>query len=358
MDYITDAMEMVDDMSQPAFCVREGVIVKVNPAARSRMIEPGTKIRSILLTGCEEYAEFTAGRLYLTLSVCAQPAGAAVSRKKDFDLFILDRLTDSPELRAMALAAQALREPLSAIMLAADGLFGSPKLAADPGASAQAANINKGLYQMLRLISNMSDASRYSADSGAHQEVREICGLLAEIFDHAAALTEHTAVTLEYAGLPEEIFCPVDAEKLERAIFNTISNAVKFSPAGSVIRAKLTHCGSKLYLSIQDGGCGIPDERSMFARYAREPGVEDGRLGVGLGIVLICCAAVQHGGAVLVDHPVETGTRVTMTIAIHRGGGALRSPRFHIDYAGERDHGLIELADSLPAALYDPQKIN
>ena len=33
--------------------------------------------------------------------------------------------------------------------------------------------------------------------------------------------------------------------------------------------------------------------------------------------------------------------------------GAVRSPRLFIDYAGERDHGLLELSDTLPAELYD-----
>ena len=36
----------------------------------------------------------------------------------------------------------------------------------------------------------------------------------------------------------------------------------------------------------------------------------------------------------------------------------LRSPKMRIDYAGERDHGLIELSDVLPAHLYDPETIN
>lgn len=360
MDYFTDAMEMVDDISQPAFCVREGLIVKVNAAARSRMLEPGTPVGTILLTGSEEYAEFSGGRLYLTLSVCAQPAGAAVSRKNGFDLFLLEQESDAIQLRAMALAAQQLREPLSSVMLAADRLFESAGLTGIPGADTQAANINKGLFQLLRIVSNMSDASRYGNDAAPRQETREICGLVAEVVDHAAALAEYTGVILEYTGLPEQIFCPVDAEKLERAVFNILSNAIKFSQPGSTVRAKLTRHGSKLHLSVQDSGFGIPEalRSSMFIRYTREPGVEDGRFGVGLGMRLICCAASQHGGTVLVDQPGPVGTRITMTIAIRRLGGTLRSPRLHIDYAGERDHGLIELSDSLPAALYDPKRIN
>ncbi len=86
--------------------------------------------------------------------------------------------------------------------------------------------------------------------------------------------------------------------------------------------------------------------------------MEDGRYGIGLGLVLIRAAAALHGGTVLVDHPAGTGTRITMTLAIRPvTGKELRSPMLKVDYAGERDHGLLELADILPVTLYDPKKV-
>ena len=74
-------------------------------------------------------------------------------------------------------------------------------------------------------------------------------------------------------------------------------------------------------------------------------------------LVLVHAAAALHGGTVLVDHPTETGTRITMSLAIRTGSGAkLRSPMLKVDYAGERDHGLLEFADILPSSVYDPRK--
>ena len=86
--------------------------------------------------------------------------------------------------------------------------------------------------------------------------------------------------------------------------------------------------------------------------------VEDSRYGLGLGMVLIRSTAAVHGGTVLVDHPEGSGTRITVSFAIHQGEATLRSPRMRIDYAGERDHGLIELSDVLPAHLYRSELIN
>ena len=70
--------------------------------------------------------------------------------------------------------------------------------------------------------------------------------------------------------------------------------------------------------------------------------------------MLVRSAAASHGGAVLIDQPEGGGARVTMTIAIRQStSGTLRSPILRVDYAGERDHALVELSDVLPAQCYE-----
>lgn len=355
MNQITDAMEMVSHLSHPAFCVRDGMIVHVNTAAAGRMIEPGTAISQLLKTGTEEYAEFTGGCLYLTLTVCGQELGFSVSRKNGFDLFHLVQDAENHALQAISLAARELREPLASIMISTDHLF--PEGSEDAAVNNQLSRINRGLFQMLRLISNMSDADRYTSGT-ASMEVKNIPAFLDEVFSKTAALVERSGVQLTYTGINDAIYGLVNTEMLERAVLNIVSNALKFMPQGGTIQAKLLRRGQKLYLSILDSGSGIPENArsDLFSRYAREPGVEDGRFGIGLGLVLIRSAAQQHGGTVLVDQPAESGTRVTMTLAIRPGASDhVRSPILKVDYAGERDHGLLELSDVLPADLYKPQ---
>lgn len=356
MNQITEAMEMVEHLRHPAFCVQEGIIVKVNTAASNRMIVPGTPVDQLLKTGVEEYREFSDGCLYLTLDVCGQELGFSVSRKNGFDLFHLEQDAQNSELQAMALAARELREPLASIMISTDHLF--PDGSDDPAINAQIARINRGLYQMLRLISNMSDAGRYAAADAVTTEVKNVSALLDEIFSKAAVLVEHSGISLEYTGISEAIYASVNSELLERAVLNVISNALKFTPQGGSIQAKLLRRGNKLYLSMLDNGSGIPENArsSLFSRYVREPSLEDGRFGIGLGFVLIRSAALQHGGTVLVDHPTEQGTRVTITLSIRSGSAdQVRSPILRVDYAGERNHGLLELSDVLPSELYCSQ---
>ena len=361
MDYKTAAMEMVDHIPHPAFCVKEGHIVKANPAALGRFFQPGMAISDLLETGSEEYAAFQQGTLYLTLSHAGQSLGACITRTSDFDLFQLEQDGDSAELRAMALAARELREPLASVMVTADRLFPVSGLSDDPAVTEQAARINRGLYQMLRVISNMSDANNYVTATNARQEVQNVTALVAEIFAKAADTISHGGIQLNYQGHPEAVYSLVDAEKLERAILNILSNALKFAPQDSVIEASLVKRKQKLYLTVQNTGTGIAQQirSSMFTRYTREPGLEDGRFGIGLGMVLVRAAAALHGGTVLVDEPQENTTRITMTLAIrNRNSTQLHSPVFRMDYAGDLDHCLLEFSDSLPSELYTPDNLH
>ncbi len=338
---------MLDLMARPVFCVKESKLVKVNSAAGGLFLSPGMDVQSLLLTGKEEYASFSGGCLYLSVNISGQSLGATVVRRAGMDLFLLEQDSDQSELRSLALAARELREPLSNIMISAERLF--PKSEENE----QTARLNRGLYQMLRIIGNMSDAGR--SPDPSRQETRNICALLDEIFEKARSMVAHTGLILTYEGLEDTIYCLADADQLERAVLNILSNAIKFTPKDGAIHAKLTRQGRMLRLSIQDSGSGIAGELlgSVFTRYLRQPAIEDCRQGIGLGMVLIRSAAASHGGTVLIDQPEGLGTRVTMTLAIRQSDSTLlRSNVLRVDYTGERDHALVELADCLPPELY------
>ena len=123
MEEKKDTLGMLDLVIRPGFCVKENQIIKVNQAAESLFITPGTDVRPLLLTGSEEYAAFTGGCLYLTLSLSSHSCGASVTRVDDIDVFLLEQESDNGELRSMALAARELREPLTNVMITADSLF-------------------------------------------------------------------------------------------------------------------------------------------------------------------------------------------------------------------------------------------
>lgn len=107
----------------------------------------------------------------------------------------------------------------------------------------------------------------------------------------------------------------IDAQRLEQALFNIVSNAMKFTSSGGVVRIALAveEMDDTRYaiISVQDSGTGIPQDQleQIFDRnyrYAR-PGMEQGVEGSGLGLA-ICREIVQaHGGTARADSDGKTG---------------------------------------------------
>lgn len=347
---ITKMLQMLD---RPAFLVQDGIITAVNQAASGRMIPVGQRISSLLATGKTEYGTFSDGWMYLSICAGAGSIGACVRRLEDYDLFTLEPEYAAAEYQALALAAQELRNPLSRILAMTERLFPSLSLSEGSPAAEQAARINRGLHQMLRMISNMSDASRYTAGTPT-LETRDVNAVFAELFEQAAPLCEFSGIRLEYTGLNSAVHSLVDSEQLERCVYNILSNALQNTPAGGCISAALTRSGNTLCLTVTDTGTGIDPEKmgNIFTRFLREPSIADPGQGLGLGMTLIRACANAHGGTVLIAPSAAGGVTITVSLPIRLDTAKLASPRMRIDYAGERNHGLIELSDSLPHTLY------
>ena len=350
MEQMKDSPGLLELIPRPGFLVKENIIVQVNAPAAAMQIPVGTPIAE-LLDGCrEDYEAFSGSCLYLTLSLSGIAMGACALRMEEGDVFLLEDGQENAVLESLALASRQLRLPLSNVMVSAESLFSH--LPESPEAREAAARLNRGLYQLLRLVGNMSDA-----DSGlTRRETLSIGGVFDEIFEKAGTLCQQAGFHLEYSGLKEDIYAIADRQQLERAVYNLLSNAMKFAPRGSTITARLTRRGRKLCLQIQDAGEGILPA-DLFHRYLRQNTLEDSRFGIGLGMVLVRACAANHGGTVLIDTPEGGGTRVTMTMTLRQNtDGILHSPTLRLEYTGGRDSALVELSQQLPWELYTPGK--
>jgi len=345
---ITALLQMA---GHPAFCVTDGVITAANDAALARLVPIGEPVENLLTTGKTEYPQFSQGRLCLSLMVSGTEYDATVRIVESFHIFTLESEYADSQLQVLSLAAQQLRTPLSSMKAMMDHLL--PQLDAD--ADQHLAYLYRAMDQMQRIIYNMSDTNRY-VSTPAKTAMRDVDALLRELFDGCAVLCEHCGIRLEYTGTNGPLYALVDQERLERSIYNVLSNAIKHTPAGGTIQAQLTRTGNRMYITIQDSGKGIDLEGAgeLYARYLREPALEAPENGLGLGMSLIRACAKSHGGAVLLCSN-ETGLRLTMSLQI-RTDTSIANPGIQFDYAGDQDHGLIELSDVLPPEPYKPHR--
>ena len=348
-DHVRQVLALMD---KPAFYVCGGRILCANHAALSRMVPEGAAVAPLLGACRTEYERFCGGSLSLPITVGGTGYCASVERLGDGDIFLLCPDSTDEELRSLALAAQQLRLPLNQLLNTADDLFSRLSGGSEQD-DRQMAAMNRSLYQMLRIVLNMSDAHQTTS---ARMELQDLTAVLQEVFDQASQLLPETGVGLHFVNLPRSIYSLADSSRLERAVFNLISNALKHTPAGGVLEAALTTQGSRLYLTVCNPG-GVPGSAAgAFSRFLREPGIGDSRSGLGLGMRLVQSAAAAHGGTVLMEPAPDGGMKVTMSLSIRQNADALRAPLLRIDYAGERSHALIELSEQLPGMLYLPQK--
>lgn len=351
MEENKDMIALLDKMLQPVFCVKEYTVVHANAAAGQLFLAPGTDIRPLLAGSLEEYEAFQDGCLYLSLTVSGQALSGCVQRVNDLDIFELDTGSESAVLRSLALVAAELRKPLGSALSNTEALLEELD---DPNTRQQLSQLNKGLYRILRVLGNMSDAAEPGTLS--RQETVNLPEVFEGIFQKASAMLAQAGITLEYEGLSEAVYSLADSSQLERAVLNILSNAAKFSPRGSSLRASLTRRGRVLRLTVQDSGNGIAREvmGSLFHRYLRQPGIEDSRFGLGLGIRLVHDIARQHGGTLLISGSETGGTQTVLTLAIRQPEQCrMCSPVFPMDLSGGYDAGLVELSDVLPAELFD-----
>jgi signal transduction histidine kinase len=106
-----------------------------------------------------------------------------------------------------------------------------------------------------------------------------------------------------------------DDRRLKQALFNLISNAIKFTPPNGSIRLEAeretnSH-GDELILSVADTGVGIPmaDQVRVFEKFERgDPTLA--QTGAGLGLSLVKSLVELHGGSVTIESSPENGTVV------------------------------------------------
>ena len=343
--------EFLDKLVFPAFLVQDGQIIHANIAALERNVAIGSCIADIISVGNQEYQVFTQGKLCLTLKINEMTYHANVSVLENAHLFSLETEYSNPQLRVLALAAEQLRGPLSNAFAGTELL--SDTIPADSETKEHLAQVNHSLYQLLRMVSNMSDTVLYHAEQMRNLETIEMVSKFEEILEKASALSEKAKKHITFTLPNNKVFSMSDIQKLERGILNMLSNALRYSPANSEISAKLSVMNNRLFFTVENP-LSQAFSNEPFFRYLREPALTWGQSGIGLGLSIIRSVATAHEGTVLMELTDQNTVRFTMTIAIReKNTTMLRSPiLLPTDYAGGKDRTLLELSDILPYQLY------
>ena len=218
--------------------------------------------------------------------------------------------------RSMQFAIHELRTPLTAIQ-------GSSELISRYGSMPEAKRkemadlINAESKRLARMIETFLSVERLSA---GQMEMKQECFALAEVVERCSArakpLADAKTIALDLKELPAADIIG-DRELMEYAVYNLLTNAIKYSPSGTRVTVSADNKRDWVRLSVQDQGIGMDKKEvgHIFEKFYRtKRAQQSGEAGTGIGLSIVEQIIVQHDGSISVESEPGKGSRFTLVL--------------------------------------------
>ena len=232
------------------------------------------------------------------LDVARQEAEAAIRAKDQF----------------LATLSHELRTPLTAVM-------GWTRIlrthASNPTSSARALEIiERNAASQVRLIDDLLDMSRILTGK-LRIDVKpvDLAAIVSATVEVSAPAAATKGVDLRVRTAPRLAFIG-DTERLQQIVWNLVSNAVKFTPAGGTIDVEVLVEDAMAVIRVRDTGQGIAPEflPYLFTRFRQADSSTSRRHGgLGIGLALVRELVELHGGTVTAESE-GLGHGATLTV--------------------------------------------
>jgi signal transduction histidine kinase len=281
-------------------------------------LPPQSHLLGILYVGIEETRAFTA-REFQRIASLGDRLSLHLENARLFeelqDKIVALDVEKALRERFVAALAHDLRGPLSAAQLAAELLTLEPTTAAQR--RDLAVTIGHNIDRGDRMIRDLLDASRIRAGQPLQLQLGrcDLVALARQVANEARAL-HGDRFRVEASGPVEGVW---STEALHRALWNLVTNAVKYGAPRTPITIGLRRAGELVRVWVHNEGAPIPpDEQAhVFDAYARAPSAaRDGHMGWGLGLTLVRGAVEAHGGQVSLVSAPGSGTTFTIELPV------------------------------------------
>jgi PAS domain S-box-containing protein len=199
----------------------------------------------------------------------------------------------------LAMLSHELRTPLNAVLGYIDMLRNNIVPEQQRGKAIEIVARNAEL--LTRLVNDVLDTSRIVTGK-LRMELHDcnLSTLVGEVVESVRETSSAKRVELT-SQIPSDVHVQGDPDRLRQTIWNLLSNALKFTPAGGQIRVRLEADDTYVRVIVQDTGIGLSAESLpyLFQRFWQVQTVDNrSHGGLGLGLALTRHIVEMHGGSI------------------------------------------------------------
>jgi signal transduction histidine kinase len=219
--------------------------------------------------------------------------------------------------QAIHFVTHEMRSPLTAIQGSSE-LMGRYNLN-DAKRKEMAEMINAESKRLARMIQTFLDIERLTdGQMEIRSEAFEAGDVIRPCMDRARPLAERKQIELRLDEIQASMLRG-DRELMEYAVYNLLTNAVKYSPAETLVTVSAQRDHDTLRVAVRDQGIGMDEKelRSIFQKFYRTKKAEaSGEAGTGIGLSIVEQIVAHHGGRMEVTSAPGQGSCFTMVLPV------------------------------------------
>lgn len=213
-----------------------------------------------------------------------------------------------------------LRTPLTLISSPVSEVLEDPSIS--PSVREHLTIVHKNTERMLRLVNQILDFRKIqNKKMKLLVENTELIAFLMKITESFRLIAEERQINFTFQSELEELYIWIDRDKVEKIIFNLLSNAFKYTLPGKDIKIAVQKSDNNIRVSIIDEGIGIaPDKMSsLFKRFetlSKSSNILQPSSGIGLSLVKELVD--MHHGNIEVKSQPGTGSEFSVSLPLDR----------------------------------------
>jgi len=230
------------------------------------------------------------------------------------------KLTEADQQKSefLALVSHELRTPLTAVKGFVDTVLLHWERLPDERRRELLTRASSNADELGRLVRQLMEFGR--TESGPIQIAPDKLDVAAAVDLALLGIAPVTAGHRMKVDVPNGLVVDADADAFNHVLVNLLTNAVKFSPPGSVVVVGAHRTGDEAVVSVADEGAGVaPEEKErIFDRFYQSRNGDHAR-GTGIGLTIAQRFIAQHGGRIWVDSEPGQGATFSFTMPIAAG---------------------------------------